>query len=51
MHFAKHLMHGCLRCLKILYIRNCWNLFFVPEPLSNSDKKNLSNFQNRLLLR
>jgi len=38
-------MHGCLRCLKILYIHNCWNLFFVPEPLWNSDYHKLSNFR------
>jgi len=23
MRFPKHLMHGCLQCLKILYIHNC----------------------------
>jgi len=30
---------------KILYIHNCWNLFFVPEPLWNSDKQKLSNLR------
>ena len=38
-------MRGCLRCLKILYIHNCWNLFFVPEPLWNSDNQKLSNLR------
>jgi len=29
---------------KILFIHNCWHLFFVvPEPLWNSDKQKLSN--------
>ena len=27
------------------HIHNCWNLFFVPEPLWNSDNKKLSNFR------
>jgi len=38
-------MHGCLQCLKILYIHNCWNLFFVPKPFWNSDYQKLSNFK------
>jgi len=41
----KNGMHGSLRCLKISYIHNCWNLFFVPEPLWNSDNEKLSNFK------
>jgi len=36
----KHLIHICLRCLKVLHIHNCWNLLFVPKPLWNSDKQN-----------
>jgi len=47
----KHLMHGCLRCLKILYVHNCWNLFFVPEPLWNSDNQKLSHFTIDLFYR
>ena len=38
-------MHVSLRCLKILYIHNCWNLFFVTEPLWNSDNQKLSHFK------
>ena len=38
-------MHGCLRCLNFFCIHNCWNLYFVPEPLWNSDKQKLSNFR------
>ena len=45
MHFPKHVIHRCLRCLKILFIHNCRNLFFVLEPLWNSDKQTLSNFR------
>ena len=41
----KHLIYWCLRCLKIVYIHNCWNIFFVPKPLWNSDKQKLSNFR------
>ena len=41
----KHGLDGSLRCLKILYIHNCWNLFFVPEPLWNSDNQKLANFK------
>jgi len=41
----KHGMHGSSRCSKILYIHNCWNLFFVPEPLWNSDNQKWSNFK------
>ena len=41
----KHGMHKSWRCLKILYIYNCWNLFFVPEPMWNSDNQKLSNFK------
>jgi len=28
---SKHGIHGSLRCLKILYIHNCWNLFSCPR--------------------
>jgi len=28
---SKHGIHGSLRCLKILYIHNCWNLFCCPR--------------------
>jgi len=34
----KNGMHRSLQWLKILYIHNCWKLFFVPEPLPNLDK-------------
>jgi len=27
----KHGIYGSSRCLKILYIHNCWNLFFCPR--------------------
>ena len=47
----KHGMHGCSRCLKILYFHNCWNLFFVPEPLWNSDNHKIIKLQNRLFYR
>jgi len=38
-------MHGCLRCLKILYFHNCLNLFFVPERLWNWNNQKLLNFR------
>jgi len=30
---------------KILHIHNYWNVFFVPEPLWNSDNQKFSNFK------
>ena len=30
---------------KDLYIHNCWNIFFGPEPLWNSDNQKLSKFK------
>jgi len=41
----KHIMYGSLRCFKNLYFHNCWNPFFVPKLLWNSDKKKLLNFR------
>ena len=43
-------MHGGLRCLKILYIHNCWNLVFVLEPLWNSDNQTFSTIVQYHLL-
>ena len=43
----KHGMHRSLRRLKILYIHNCWNLFFVSESLWNSDKQKIIKLQNK----
>jgi len=44
----KHVMYGSLRCLKNFNFHNCSNLFFVPEPLRNSDKEKLLNFRTDL---
>ena len=41
----KHVVYGSLRCSINVYFHNCWNLFFVPEPLWNSDKEKLLNFR------
>ena len=41
----KHGMHGSLRCLKIAYIHNYWNLYFVRKLLWNSDDQKLLNFK------
>ena len=39
-------MPGCLQCLKILYIHNCWNLFFYPRTVVKLRlPKKISNFR------
>ena len=45
MHFPQTSNTCMFACLKILHIHNCWNLFFLPEPLWNSHKQELSNFR------
>ena len=48
----KHGMHGSLRCLEILYIHNCWNLFFLsPNRCETKNNKKLWNFKLHFVYR
>jgi len=38
-------IHGSLRCLKILYIHNCWNLLFCPWTILKLDNEKLQSFK------